>query len=116
MNNKSINKTSCKITCGISTVILCGVSFFTGATFESSKHKVEQVRLADSLDVQQAMIEHYEYNADWNALFNLEIKETSTNCNKCGPLLRVIQFRLDSIKEVKGELVVSKYPGWSALE
>ena len=92
----------------ICAIILGGIGFFVGGTYEQSSHKFEQRRLVDSIDVQQAVIDHYEYNADYNAMFNYKAKEVTTNCNKCRPLLTDIQSRLDSIEAVKGELVVSQ--------
>jgi hypothetical protein len=91
----------------ICAIILGGIGFFVGGTYEKSSHEFERNRLVDSVDVKQAVIDHYEHNANYHAMFNYKAKEVTTNCNKCGPLLETIQVRLDSIEARKGELVVS---------
>lgn len=111
--NKKISR---RIVSAICAILVGGIGFFSGATLEKDSHVVERRTLLDSLDTTQAIVDDYEHTANYQAMFNYKAKEVTANCNKCGPRLTDIQSMLDSIKEVKGELVVPKYPGWSALE
>ena len=89
-------------------IVTAGIGFICGRISEFDKTEEVRHRLIDSVDVQNAVIDRYESDVNYHAMFNYKSKEVTTNCNKCGPLLETIQIGLDSIEAWKGELVVSR--------
>ena len=104
MNKENINR----IVFFICSIILGGIGFFFGSTYEQTTHTYENNRLLDSIDVQIGVIGHFETNANYHAVYNYKSKEVTESCRKCAPLLTDIQSRLDSIEAYKGSLVVSE--------
>ena len=53
--------------------VLMAISFFAGATVEKDSHVSERDSLNEDLIAAEGLNDHFIYNADWNALKNMEI-------------------------------------------
>jgi len=91
---------------GVVTVMLMVLSFFVGSIIEQNSHAEKELDSWNTIEIQQAQLDMFNYNADYNAMFNLKAKEVTEFCRPCSTKLSAIQLRLDSIENYKGKLVV----------
>lgn len=90
----------------LSLVVLMVISFLVGAKVEQNSHAKEIVENWNTIETQEAGLDQFEHNADYNAMFNYKAKELTEPCRKCSTKLSDYQVVLDSIEQFKGELVV----------
>jgi hypothetical protein len=93
---------------GVITVMLMVLSFFVGSIIEQNSHVERELDSWNTIETQQAQLDEFNYNADYNAMFNFKAKEVTENCGPCSIKLSAVQLRLDSIEKYRGILVIPK--------
>jgi len=92
----------------LSVITLMVISFLVGAKIEQNSHIDEVVENWNEIETQQAGLDQFEHNADYNAMFNYKAKELTEPCRICSTKLSNYQVKLDSIVLNDGRLVVPK--------
>lgn len=86
--------------------LILAIGFFGGITIERSSNVVDIDVLVYERDSIEGLVDHLQYNVDWNAMYNLELNAIAGDCKRCSSTFAPIKETLEAEKQNRGRLVV----------